>query len=94
MRKGQTGGTKRVPAALAIYPQAAELIRVSLDAAGHGADRDGPLFRPARQSWKVDTLRRHLEVQRAAGHADATTTELHDRRGYNPEKSASFFATY
>jgi hypothetical protein len=22
------------------------------------------------------------------------TTKLYDRRGYNPEKSASFFATY
>jgi integrase len=34
------------------------------------------------------------DVQRAAGHADASTTKLYDRRGYNPEKSASFFATY
>ncbi len=34
------------------------------------------------------------EVQRAAGHADATTTKLYDGRGYNPEKSASFFASY
>jgi site-specific recombinase XerD len=34
------------------------------------------------------------EVQRAAGHADASTTKLYDRRGYNPERSASFFATY
>ncbi len=34
------------------------------------------------------------EVQRAAEHADATTTKLYDRRGHNPEKSASFFASY
>jgi site-specific recombinase XerD len=34
------------------------------------------------------------EVQRAAGHADASTTKLYDRRGYNPERSASFFASY
>jgi hypothetical protein len=33
-------------------------------------------------------------VQRAAGHADATTTKLYDRHGYNPEKPASFFASY
>ena len=46
---------------LAIHPQAAERIRVYLE---------------------------------AAGHADATTTKLYDRRGYNPEKSASFFASY
>lgn len=34
------------------------------------------------------------DVQRAAGHRDPSTTKLYDRRGYNPEKSASFFATY
>ncbi len=34
------------------------------------------------------------EVQRAAGHADASTTRLYDKRGYDPEKSASFFASY
>jgi len=34
------------------------------------------------------------DVQRAAGHADPATTKLYDRRGYNPEKSASFFANY
>jgi site-specific recombinase XerD len=34
------------------------------------------------------------DVQAAAGHADASTTKLYDRRGYNPEKSAAFFANY
>jgi site-specific recombinase XerD len=34
------------------------------------------------------------DVQKAAGHADPSTTKLYDRRGYNPEKAASFFATY
>lgn len=34
------------------------------------------------------------DVQRAAGHADPATTKLYDRRGYDPEKSASFFASY
>ncbi|HXO33016.1 MAG TPA: tyrosine-type recombinase/integrase [Candidatus Acidoferrales bacterium] len=34
------------------------------------------------------------DVQRAAGHAEPSTTKLYDRRGYNPEKSASYFATY
>jgi integrase/recombinase XerD len=34
------------------------------------------------------------DVQPAAGHADPSTTKLYDRRGYNPEKSASFFANY
>jgi hypothetical protein len=31
---------------------------------------------------------------RTADHADATTTKLYDRRGYNPEEPASFFASY
>ncbi len=34
------------------------------------------------------------DVQLAAGHADPSTTKLYDRRGYNPEKSASFFANF
>ncbi len=34
------------------------------------------------------------DVQRDVGHADPSTTQLYDRRGHNPEKSASFFAIY
>jgi len=34
------------------------------------------------------------DMQLAAGHAAPSTTKLYDRRGYNPEKSASFFANY
>ena len=34
------------------------------------------------------------DVQRDVGHADPSTTKLYDRRGHNPERSASFFATY
>ena len=33
------------------------------------------------------------EVQIGAGHADARTTKLYHRRGYNPEKSVSFLAS-
>ena len=33
-------------------------------------------------------------VQKAAGHRDPSITKLCDRRSYNPEKAASFFATY
>jgi hypothetical protein len=32
------------------------------------------------------------DVQRAADHRDPSTPKLYDRRGYNPEKAASFFA--
>jgi integrase/recombinase XerD len=34
------------------------------------------------------------DVQRAAGHVAPSTSKLYNRSGYNPEKSASFFATY
>ncbi len=34
------------------------------------------------------------DVQKAAGHRDPSTTKLYDRRGYNPERAASLFATY
>jgi integrase/recombinase XerD len=34
------------------------------------------------------------DVQKAAEHRDPSTTKLYDRRGYNPEKAASFFPTY
>jgi hypothetical protein len=34
------------------------------------------------------------DAQCAVGHREPGTTKLDDRRGYNPEKSASFFATY
>ncbi len=123
--------------ALAINPQTAARIRAYLELAGHGDDRQGPLFRPLRGNAKAhDTagrmdpsaidrvLRKYAadiglaqgysahsmratfittalengaqleDVQKAAGHRDASTTKLYDRRGYNPEKAASFFATY
>jgi len=123
--------------ALAIHPQTATRIRVYLELGGHGAEHDGPLFRPLRGNAKphdaagrldpdtIDRLVRKYangigllrgysahsmratfittalengaqleDVQKAAGHRDPSTTKLYDRRGYNPEKAASFFATY
>jgi integrase/recombinase XerD len=123
--------------ALAINPQTAARLRAYLEAAGHGADIDGPLFRPLKHNGKRAEGRRHMDpdaidrvvrkyaaafgldrgysahsmratfittalengaqledVQKAAGHCDPSTTKLYDRRGYNPEKAASFFATY
>jgi len=123
--------------ALAINPQTAARLRAYLELAGHGADLDGPLFRPLRPNGKRQDPRRPMDpdaidrvvrkfatalgldrgysahsmratfittalengaqledVQKAAGHRDPGTTKLYDRRGYNPEKAASFFATY
>ena len=123
--------------ALAIHPNVAQRIRAYLEAAGHGDDLDGPMFRPLSHNRKRQESRRHMDpdaidrvlrkraaaigltrgysahsmratfsttalengatpddVQRAAGHSEPGTTKLYDRRGYNPEKSASFFATY
>jgi integrase/recombinase XerD len=123
--------------ALAINPQTAARLRAYLEKAGHGADIDGPLFRPLRHNGKRRDERRGMDpdaidravrkyaaglgldrgysahslratfittalengaqledVQKAAGHRDPSTTKLYDRRGYNPEKAASFFATY
>ncbi len=34
------------------------------------------------------------DVQRAAGHSEPSTIKLYDRRSYNPDRPASFFATY
>jgi integrase len=123
--------------ALAIHPKTVQRVKAYLDAAGHAADLDGPLFRPLSDNRKMQEARRHMhpdaidrvlrkharalgldrgysahsmratfittalengcsleDVQRAAGHREPGTTKLYDRRGYNPEKSASFFATY
>jgi site-specific recombinase XerD len=123
--------------ALAINPQAAARLQAYIKAAGHGADVDGPLFRPLKHNGKRRDERRAMDpdaidrvvrkyatvlgldrgysahsmratfittalengaqledVQKAAGHRDPGTTKLYDRRGYNPEKAASFFATY
>jgi integrase/recombinase XerD len=134
LRVVRKGGKK---GSLAIHPQVVQRIKDYLDMTGHGADLEGPLFRPVRDNrMGLDARRplhpdvidrilrkyaRHIgldrgysahsmratfittaldngasleDVQSAAGHADPSTTKLYDRRGYNPEKSASFFANY
>jgi integrase/recombinase XerD len=52
---------------------------------------------PAGPDWLSTPLENGAQLedlQKAAGHADPGTTKLYDRHGYNPEKAASFFATY
>jgi hypothetical protein len=48
-------------AALAINPQTATRLRAYLDAAGHGADVDGPLFRPLKHNGKGCDERRRID---------------------------------
>jgi site-specific recombinase XerD len=48
-----------------------------------------------RATFIKTALQNGLEdVQRAAGHREPSSAKVYDRRGYNPEKSASFLATY
>jgi site-specific recombinase XerD len=134
LRVSRKGGRRD---ALAINPQTTARLRAYLERAGHGADIDGPLFRPLKHNGKRRAERRGMDpdaidrvvrkyagalgldrgysahsmratfittalengaqledVQRAVGHRDPSTTKLYDRRGYNPEKAATFFATY
>jgi integrase len=65
-------------------------------AAGLGLDR-GYSAHSMRATFITTALENGAQledVQEAAGHRDPGTTKLYDRRGYNPEKAASFFATY
>jgi integrase/recombinase XerD len=65
-------------------------------AAGLGLDR-GYSAHSMRATFITTALENGAQledVQKAAGHRDPSTTKLYDRRGYNPEKAASFFATY
>jgi integrase/recombinase XerD len=47
--------------ALAINPQTAARLRAYLEAAGHTADVEGPLFRPLKHNGKQDAERRHMD---------------------------------
>lgn len=49
-----------------------------------------------RATFITTTLenRTTLDVQYAAGHGEPSMRKLYDRTSYNPEKSASFCATY
>jgi site-specific recombinase XerD len=65
-------------------------------AAGLGLDR-GYSAHSMRATFSTRALENGAQledVQKAAGHRDPCTTKLYDRRGHNPEKAASFFATY
>jgi integrase/recombinase XerD len=79
--------------ALAIHPQAAQRIRGYLEAAKHGEDLEGPMFRPLRKN------KRNQEMRRAM-HPDAVDRVLrkHARaigldRGYSAHSMRATFIT-
>jgi len=58
LRVSRKGGRR---GALAINPQTAARLRAYLDAAGHAADVDGPLFRPLKHNGKRRDERRGMD---------------------------------
>jgi site-specific recombinase XerD len=79
--------------ALAIHPQAATRIRAYLEAAGHGGDLDGPLFRPLSKNRKRQESRRAM-------HPDAIDRVLRKHvkaiglaRGYSAHSMRATFIT-
>jgi integrase/recombinase XerD len=77
-------------------PDAIDRVGVRKYAAGLGLDR-GYSAHSMRATFITTALENGVQledVQKAARHRDPSTTKLYDRRGYNPEKAASFFATY
>ena len=147
LRSVRKGGIQH---SVTLHTQTAQRIKDYLNAAGHGEELEGPLFRAVRPNWKTkraqeqrqqdqkpnearlldpDTIDRILrkyvkqalelprgfsahscratfattalenkcpleDVQRTLGHADSRTTKLYDKRGDDPERSATFFANY
>ena len=76
--KGKRGKIRFVP----VHPMSQRLIEVYLTAAKHGAELDGPLFRPVKNN-RTGTLNRHLDpgslyrsVVRLYGHAVGINTEV------------------
>lgn len=54
-----------------------------LEAAGHAADREGPLFRPVRQNWSVESLFQELleldDTTLVSLHVDCPSIEILSR---------------
>ena len=63
LRVSRKGGRRD---ALAINPQTAARLRAYLEASGHGADIDGPLFRPLRPNGERWNKRRGIDADACA----------------------------
>jgi integrase len=87
-RKGQEGRRHMDPDAID------RVLRKHAKAVGLGRGYSAHSMRATFITTALENGATLDDVQRAAGHSEPSTTKLYDRRGYNPEKSASFFATY
>ena len=80
LRVSRRGGRRD---ALAINPQTAARIRAYLERAGHGADIDGPLFRPLHHNGKRRDERRRMDpdaIDRALDARDIYHRGARERR--------------
>ena len=86
---------KRNQARRAMHPDAIDrVVRKYVVALGLGRGYSAHSMRATFITTALENGAQLEDVQKAAGHRDPSTTKLYDRRGYNPEKAASFFATY
>ena len=86
---------KQSQARRAMHPDAIDrLVRKHVAAIGLARGYSAHSMRATFITTALENGAQLEDVQKAAGHRDPSTTKLYDRRGYNPEKAASFFATY
>ena len=90
LRVSRKGGRRD---ALAINPQTAARLRAYLEKAGHGADVDGPLFRPLRHNGKQDVPRRHMDPDAIDRVVRKYAAELGLDRGYSAHSMRATFIT-
>jgi integrase/recombinase XerD len=79
--------------ALAINPQTAARLRAYLDLAGHGADLDGPLFRPLRPNGKRQEEHRPMDPDAIDRVVRKFATALGLDRGYSAHSMRATFIT-
>jgi site-specific recombinase XerD len=90
LRVSRKGGRRD---ALAINPQTAARLRAYLEAVRHGADLDGPLFRPLRHNGKRQDERRGMDPDAVDRVGRKYASELGLDRGYSAHSMRATFIT-
>ena len=90
LRVSRKGGRRD---ALAINPQTAARLRAYLEAAGHGADIDGPLFRPLKHNGKRQDERRRMDPDAIDRVVRKYAAALGLDRGYSAHSMRATFIT-